>query len=100
MTGIGGDNGHRANREGNVNITKVDAVKDLGYCVARFSAKYGSLVIMSPSMTDEQGFQPAESITLYGGPTLIALRDFLLELHPITTTIEQSPTSQGGGNNE
>jgi hypothetical protein len=59
---------------------------DLGYGVARISAREGAigqpytsprLTIMIPSTTEEQTHAPAESIEIYGLAPLTALRDLL-----------------------
>lgn len=44
------------------------------------------LYICSPSASDENSFQPAESVAIYGKDALIALRDALNEAYPPETS--------------
>jgi hypothetical protein len=63
----------------------MDKVIDLGFCVARIKRQYQSneysLQILQPSECAEGfGFEPAQSVRVYGNEELKKLRDALTEV--------------------
>jgi len=74
------------------------ALIDLGYSIAKLEkiertphSTVHSLKIVTPSADEENHYTPAESVTIYGKPALIALRDALNEVYPA-----DADTGQGG----
>ena len=54
---------------------------DLGWCMARLDPVNHKLLIVSPADSSE-GFNPADSIVMFGEESLKALRDALNEAYP------------------
>jgi hypothetical protein len=64
---------------------------DMGYAVARIQVPENDremvqMQILSGSLCDENGYYPAESVTVYGVKGLFALRDALNEAFPLEET--------------
>lgn len=54
---------------------------NLGWSMARLIED--RLVIVCPSDSSESVYSPAESVSVYGVSSLVALRDALIIMHPI-----------------
>ena len=77
----------------NVKVKLVDLGSAIGKIKTwndpRTTLRSSILIIAAPASDDGQFYTPAESVTIFGSDSMIALRDALLETFPIESKEEK-----------